>query len=187
MCKFETLGISWPPKGWEHLKVIYRSSGQSLSKDPRSACVNGLSYQIEPLALYNKNQQRSFVYAVQIEGWEYAINNDSREFQVLSFMLRERPDENAPKDFYISDIKVNARPLRVTERSAHRVLMAAQFMIKQIDSDLVPETERILRLYKIHPSQRSLYDIDNTRADSLYCGLPYAGVSKKDGEESEMA
>ena len=147
------------------------------------ARVTGLTYRIEPLPFYKGKKVRATVYAVEISGWEYTIHNESREYPVLSFLLQERPDSSAPKDFYISELKTMAQPVRVTERSAHRGVMTANFLIKQINGGKVPDTNRILMLYKIHPAQRSLYDIDNSRPDSLYCGLPYVG-NDKDRSES---
>lgn len=184
MCKFKALGISWPPRGWEQLRTIQQTTAQAITKDPASARVAGLTYDVETLPVYQKNNKRAFVYAIQIDGWEYTINNESREFPILSFMLQERPDKSMSKHFHMSDIKTKSRPIGLTERSAHRSLMAALFMMKQIVCGQVPDADRVLRLYKIHPSQRSLYEIDNERHDSLYCGLPYICI---DGNESESA
>jgi hypothetical protein len=178
MCKFKTLGLSWPPKGWDKLSYISRSCAQAISKDPLSARVTGLSYNIEPCP----TSAGRYVYAFSIEGWEYNIYNESIEFPVLSFLLRERPDSKPSKSYYISEIKTQARALRLTERSAHRILMATAFFIKQIDSDQVPDFERILKLYKIHPNQRSQYNIDSERYDSLYCGLPFIEATKIESE-----
>lgn len=183
MCKFKALGLSWPPRGWEALASIETTSGQAIIKDPASAVVAGLTYNIEPLPVYQKNNQRIFIYSLHIDGWEYTIQNESREYPILSFMFQERPDKNTPKNFYISDIKSQSRPVIVTERSAHRSMMAALFMMKQIASNQVPDAERILRLYKIHPTQRSLYEIDNARSDSLFCGLPYVCVGEEKSSE----
>lgn len=184
MCRFKALGVSWPPRGWKQLGYIETSSGQAISKDPLSARVTGLVYNIEPSPVYRKNSTRIFVYSVRIDGWEYTIHNESREYPVLSFSLQERLDPDVPKDFYISDIRTKSRVIRITERSAHRSLMAALFMMKQINNAQVPDIERVLRLYKIHPSQRSLYEIDNVRHDSLYCGLPYVGLDDSGSESA---
>lgn len=185
MCKFNALGISWPPRGWDQLGTIQTTTAQAIAKDPASARVAGLSYTVEPLPVYQKdNSNRIFVYAVHIDGWEYTINNESREFPILSFMLQERTDKHSPKHFYMSDIKTKSRPVRLTERSAHRSLMAALLMMKQISGGQLPDANKILRLYKIHPTQRSLYDIDNERHDSLYCGLPYVCVEDNDSESA---
>ena len=64
----------------------------------------------------------------------------------------------------MSNIKVNARGLKANERSTQRSFMAALFIIRQIEKGQVPETGRVLRLYKIHPSQHSLYDLNEKRA-----------------------
>lgn len=185
MCKFKSLGLSWPPRGWEQLRHIEYTTGQSVTKDPALALVTGLSYNIEPIPFFKGKKVKTIVYSIDIGGWEYTIHNDSREYPILSFLLQERPDRSAPKDFYISSLKSMSQTIRITERSVHRGLMAANFLIKQINGGKVPDTEKILRLYKIHPAQRSLYDVDNARADSLHCGLPYvAGKEKKDRTES---
>ena len=173
MCRFKTLGMSWPPRGWDQLRHIKASEGQSVIKDPASARVYGLSYMIEPLPYSLGKKINKAIYLIEIEGWEYNIHNDSREYPILSFILQERPDDDAPKDFYISALKAMSLQLRVTERSAHRAFMAANFLMKQIANNQVPDAERILRLYKIHPLQRALYETDSTRADSLHCGLPF--------------
>lgn len=183
MCKFSALGVSWPPRGWEQLGSIEKTSGQAVIKDPASARVAGLTYNIEPLPVYQKNNQRTLIYSLQIDGWEYNIHNESREFPVLSFIFQARPDKSLPKNFYMSDIKTKSRPVIITERSAHRSMMAALFMMKQIINGRVPDTNRILRLYKIHPTQRSLYEIDNVRSDSLHCGLPYVCVDIENKSE----
>lgn len=184
MCEFKTLGMSWPPRGWEQLRHIENSNGQAIVKDPALARVTGLAYNIEPLSFYKGRKVKTTVYAVEVTGWEYTIHNESREYSILSFLLQEKPDQSAPKDFYISNLKTNGQPIRVTERSAHRGVMAANFLIKQINGGKVPDTNRILMLYKIHPAQRSLYDIDNSRPDSLYCGLPYVGLDKDKSESA---
>ena len=182
MCKFKTLGVSWPPKGWKQFKDIDRSHGQAISKDPASAIVTGMSYIVEPLPVYQKNDLRSFVYAIHIEGWDYNIYNESCEYPILSFICKERPEDSASKHYYISDIKSRARSVRITQRSAHRSFMAALFMMKQINSGQVPDAERILRLYKIHPTQRSLYDYDMERTDSLFCGIVKPIETNKESE-----
>ena len=168
MCRFEALGVSWPPRGWKQLGHIKKTSGQAITKDPASAQVTGLVYNIDPTPVYRDNNRHSIAYAIHIDGWEYTIHNESREYPVLSFMLQERPDPATAKNLYISNIKTKSRPVRVTERSAHRCLMAALFMMKQINGEQVPDIERVLRLYKIHPSQRSLYNIDNEQQDGFY-------------------
>ena len=184
MCAFKELELSWPPRGWEQLCAIENSTGQAIVKDPLLALVTGLAYNIEPLPFYKGTKISGPVYFVEITGWEYTIHNESREYSVLSFLLQERPDSLSPKEFYISDLKTMGQLVRVTERSAKRCVTAVNFLIKQINGGKVPDTERILMLYKIHPAQRSLYDVDNSRPDSLCCGLPYAGIEKDKSESA---
>jgi hypothetical protein len=114
---------------------------------------------------------RTYSYVTDIKGWDYNIYNESREYHVLSFTFEDRYNADDPKHYYMSDIKSRGHSVSLTERSAHRAYMAAMFMMKQIGSGQVPDVERILKLYKIHPSQRLVYDIDSERHDSLFCGL----------------
>lgn len=181
MCKFKTLGVPWPPKGWRQFDAITQTEAQAIHKNPVSAVVTGLSYTIDPCShLLDPNRQR-FSYHFSFLEWNYNIYNESYEYPVLSFTLWERP-ERGPKHYYMSDIKTQARPLVITERSAQRTYMAAVFLMKQINSGIVPDTQRLLRLYKIHPTQRSLYEIDNERQDSLFCGLVGSGLKESDCE-----
>jgi hypothetical protein len=167
MCKFKTLGVSWPPKGWKQFETIKYSSGQAILKNPASALVTGISYHVEPIPVYSKENIRRYIYAVKINGWDYNIYNESREYSVLSYVLHEKENSAAPKYLHISDVKTQAQALEITERSAHRVFMSALFMIKQIESGVVPEVERVLKLYKIHPTQRHLYEGDAKHQNSL--------------------
>lgn len=172
MCKFKELGVSWPPAGWDKLAFIKTTNGQAIAKDLTSAKVVGLSYSIEPLPIYQENTGRGTLYALQIDGWEYNIHNESREYPVLSLMLRERNKHNISRNNYISDIRTNAQLIRRTPRSTHRSLMAALFIIKQIKNNQVPDTDRILRLYKIHPSQRDLYSGEHEKGAPKIYGTP---------------
>lgn len=180
MKEFKKLGLSWPPRGWNIFDHIEKVSGQSIAKDPQKAKVTGLAYRIEPLPYFRGKNAKAVAYNIEITGWEYTIHNESREYPVLSFLLKERPCKSAPREFYIADMKTMTMPLRITQRSAHRITMATNFLIKKINGGIVPDVERVLMLYKVHPAQRSLYDIDNARSDSLHCGLPYVA-----GDESK--
>lgn len=171
MSRNNILGTSWPPRGWEELCHVKNLQAQALVKDPVRASIIGIHYKIDPIPVYLKNNKRSYVYHLNISGWNYSIQNESHEYQILSFYFQECFNASLSKDNFISDIKTKSRPLFLNERSATRSLMAAIFMIKQIESGQVPDYNRILRLYKIHPSQRSLYELDYRREDSLNCGL----------------
>jgi hypothetical protein len=172
MCQSDELEEHWPPSGWRAFDAIDNSHAQTVIKDPASSLIMGFSYDVKPVQIYRTGTGKPFfAYEVSIIGWEYNILNESREYSILSFVMKDRLDHQTPSNFLISDIKVRARPLKLTQRSAHRALAAAIFMMKQIKAGNALDVGRILRLYKIHPSQRSLYDIDNQRQDSLYCGL----------------
>ncbi len=136
--------------------------GKAVETDPISSSIRGLSYSI--VASSNPLHKGEKTFTLQIKGWRYGVDHASTDFAVLSFdfCLPFKARKNSAS--FMSNIKVNARGLKVTERSAHRSFMAALFIIKQIEKGQVPETSRVLRLYKIHPSQHSLYDQNEKRA-----------------------
>lgn len=178
MCKFKTLGVSWPPKGWKELELVDQSYGQAISKNPKSAVVTGMSYMIEPIPVIDPHNKRSYLYALRIEGWDYNIYNESFEYPILSFVFKERDVSADIIVSSVSDLKTSAQKLPMTERSAHRIFMAALFMMKQIEKGSVPDFERVLRLYKIHPAQRNLYvERDYMPPHSQFCGLQVERLS----------
>lgn len=151
------LGIFWPPRGWKRLEFVKSLKAQAIVKDPMLAIITGLHYKIEAIPGYLSNGNKTYRYHFSINGWQYSIQNESHEYSILSFDFCERLDLLAPKDNFISNIKVKSRPILLTERTATRALTAAIFLIKQIKSKKVPDYNRVLRLYKIHPNQRNLY------------------------------
>ena len=150
-------GIFWPPRGWRSLEFVKNLKAQAIAKDPMAATITGLHYKIEVIPGYLSNGDKTYRYHFSINGWQYSIQNESHEYSILSFDFCERLDLRASKDNFISNIKVKSRPILLTERNAARALTAAIFFIKQISSQKVPDYNRVLRLYKIHPNQRNLY------------------------------
>jgi len=177
MSRNNNLGSSWPPRGWEQLGFVQKLSAQAIAKDPMLATIEGAYYRIEPIPVFSKDNSKAYLYRLEINGWKYSIQNESHEYKILSFMFHDKPNKTAPKEKYLSDIRTKSRPLLLNRRSASRTYMAATLMIKQILSNKVPDYERVLRLYKIHPTQRSLYELDYEREDSLNCGLNLSGDS----------
>ena len=172
MLRDNTLGTSWPPRGWESLEFVKNLSAQAIVKDPISATIEGAYYKIEPIPTFGKNSKQIDIYHLEINGWQYSIQNESHEYKILSFMFRGHCDQSITKERLISDIRTKSRPVLLTRRSANRSYIAATLMIKQILSGKVPDYERVLRLYKIHPTQRSLYEMDCLCHDPFNCGLP---------------
>ena len=178
MMEDENLDLLWPPRGWRSLSFIQKLNGQTIFKDPRFATIEGACYQIKPISIFDKNpkkaHQKTLAYRLEIKGWTYSIQNESQEFNILSFIFRERPHARFPKMHHISDIKIKSRPILLSERSASRAYMAAILMIKQIMSDKPLDYERILKLYKIHPthltSSGNFYKRGYERDELLYSG-----------------
>ena len=156
MGRFESIATLWPPAGWSQFSVVKNSSGQSLAKDIAKARIYGLQYSIESIPLF-KNNEKIFRHDVSIQGWEYSILNESIEYPVLSFGLLDRFDLSLPRECFVTDIKSYATAIPHTARSSNRAISAAIFMIKQIAAGQVPDVNRVLRIYKIHPNQSFLY------------------------------
>lgn len=172
MCKFKTLGVSWPPQGWEQFEMIDQSYGQAILKNPISAVVTGMSYVIEPVPVIDKTNQRKYAYAVRIDGWDYNIYNESSEYSILSFTIYEKLQRDRSNKLFVSKIKTRSQSLPKTYESGKRIMNAAIFMMKKIERGDVPDFDKILRMYKVHPTQRRLYaSRDYMPKHSLLCGL----------------
>ncbi len=161
MCSDKTCNAFWPPKGWKHFDVIKNTSGQSVTKDPVSGKVKGLVYQIDSSPTYYAGNIISAVHEIKISGWEYNILGESEEYPILSFFLEDRLNHTTQKERCISQIKVKNKLFPVTSSSAHRSYMVALLFMKQIDVGNVLDINRVLSMYKIHPTQRGIYKLKN--------------------------
>ncbi len=166
MGRFESLGILWPPAGWPQLAAVKQSTAQSIAKHISSGRVFGLQYRVESMPLF-KMETKLFRHDLHIEGWEYSIHNESTEYPVLSLSVFDRFDLGLAKECFITDIRSYDTAMPHTARSANRALSAALFMIRQIESGFVPDINRILRSYKLHPAQAFLYRPDKRMAHDL--------------------
>lgn len=154
MYLFKKQGMPWPPIGWKHFSSIKKSCGQALSKDPRTATIQGLSYNVEASPVYLDNNKLSHIYSIRIDGWTYSIQNESQEYPVLSFTLLDKARGEIEKAAYVSNLKVQARPFVINEGLAHRTIMAALFFMKQIEGSNVPDYEQVLRLYRLNKGRK---------------------------------
>lgn len=158
MSSFES-SLLWPPKGWPQFSQVDKAFGQAVAKSISSARIYGLQYKIETVPLVRDNA-RLLCHHVSIDGWEYSILNESSEYPVLSFTITDRFDETQPQECFLSDIRTYASSIPHTRRSANRALAAALFFIHQIDQGHVPDVNRVLRVYRLHPAQAFLYKKD---------------------------
>lgn len=142
----------WPPRGWTSLGGVKQLSGQSLAKDIDTARVRGLVYRIvsDPI---QTTDEHFYIHRVRIDGWEYTIQNDSSEFPILSFSLMDRFDDNIPEEYYVSAIKTMSCPVELSERTVRRTMSLFRFLIRQIDNGVVPDVDRVMRMYRLHPLQ----------------------------------
>jgi hypothetical protein len=161
MGRFEYMPIDWPPTGWTQFASVPASSGQAVAKDISKGKIFGLQYSIESMPLF-KMDTKLFRHDVTITGWDYSILNESSEYPVLSFSLLDRFDMSLAKECFVTDIRSYSSPVPHTRRSANRAVSAAIFMIRQIVEGNVPDVNRVLRIYKMHPNQAFLYRNDST-------------------------
>lgn len=166
MGRFENTHIVWPPAGWSQFASIQSSSGQSVAKDIGTARIFGLQYSIDSVPLF-KNDTKFFRHEVRIDGWEYSILNESTEYPVLSFSLLDRFDLSLPRECFVTDIQTYGSAIPHTRRSAARAVSSALFLIKQISRGQVPDLNRVLRIYKLHPTQAFLYRGDHQLGTEL--------------------
>jgi len=159
MGRFESMNIHWPPVGWPQFAAVGSSTGRAVAKDISKAKIFGLQYSIESVPLF-KMDTKLFRHDILIEGWEYTILNESIEYPVLSFSLYDRFDLTLAKECFVTDIRSYSTPMPHTQRSVNRAVNAAIFMIRQIKGGVVPDVNRILTTYKIHPNQAPIYQKD---------------------------
>ena len=159
MGRFESTSILWPPVGWSQFASVHASAAQSVAKDISKARIYGLHYRIDSVPLF-KNETKLFRHDIQIDGWEYSILNESIEYPVLSFSLMDRFDLTLPRECFVNDIRSYSTAIPHTRRSVNRAVSAALFFIRQIGLASVPDVNRVLRIYKLHPTQAFLYRDD---------------------------
>ncbi len=159
MGRFESINILWPPVGWRQFSCIESSEGQALAKDVAKARIYGLQYEIDSHPLF-KNDTKLFRHDIRIKGWEYSILNESTEYPVLSFSLLDRFDMNLPRECFVTDIRAYDTPVAHTRLSANRAVSASLFYIRQIMAGNVPDANRVLLSYKLHPVQTFQYRHD---------------------------
>lgn len=178
MGRFESLNISWPPAGWSQFSAVTASAGQSVAKDIGKARILGLQYHIESIPLFRQDA-KIYAHDITIQGWEYSILNESREYPVLSFSLMDRFDCTMPRECFVTDIRAYDTLLPHTRRTAARAVGAALFLLRQIAEGAVPDVDRVLRSHRLHPAQTSLYAQDRKLEPDLRRafekGAPLAG------------
>lgn len=166
MGRFETMNIHWPPLGWNQFFGVSSSTGRAIAKDISKAKIYGLQYSIESVPLF-KMDTKILRHDILIEGWEYSILNESREYPVLSFSLFDRFDPAMDKECFVADVRSYSSHIPHTRRSVNRCVSAALFMIKQVSEGNVPDVNRVLRAYKLHPNQAYLYRRDAANCSTL--------------------
>ena len=162
MSELKYSDLLWPPENFKELNEVTDLSAQAISKDPQTAKVIGASYSIEvsPLTMRDK---KIYIYSFQIDGWEYTINNESREYPILSFVLKSDRGYSGVKN-----IKSLSCPIKTTHRSAQRTMMAAASILRHIKEGVVPDMEQSLKLHKIHPSQKRIYESQREAARRFF-------------------
>lgn len=155
-------GNAWPPRGWQQLGSITQMHGQALAKDIRTAKIFGLGFRIDSEPLYQM-EARFYRHKIQIDGWQYSILNESSEYPVLSLVITDRHDIRLPRESFVSDIRIMAKPVENRPVIVRRAVMAAQLLIKQIQMGQVPDHERVLSIYHLHPKRAAPDDAEQAQ------------------------
>ncbi len=152
-------GNAWPPRGWQQLGSITQLYGQALAKDIRTAKIFGLGFNIDSEPLYQM-EARFHRHKIQIDGWQYSILNESSEYPILSLTITDRHDVRKPRESFVSDIRIMGKPMEARPVLVRRAVMAAQLLIKQIQMGQVPDHERVLSIYHLHPKRSAPDDAE---------------------------
>lgn len=177
MGRFESMNaIVWPPIGWSQFSQVSASSGRAVAKDILKAKIYGLNFNIDSVPLF-KMDTKLMRHDVSIDGWDYSILNESAEYPVLTFSIYDRFDLQLPKECFVTDIRSYDTPIPHTQRSVNRAVSAAIFLIRQIENGNVPDVNRVLRTYRLHPNQAFLYRKDVMQERDLK-GAFDAGLEK---------
>ena len=141
----------WPPKGWQTFAHLKKRKSQSILKDPDSARVVGLNYKIisDPLTVMGRSY---YTHRITFTAWEYSIRSDSNEIPFLSVCLMDRFDDQIAEEYFISEVKSYSCHVPLFERSARRTIQLSKFLIGQIDKGHVPNYDKLLRMYRLHPN-----------------------------------
>ncbi len=131
---------------------VSQERGASVFSDKEASKLSGLSYEIRP--------EKSSLYQIHIDSWQYDIHNGPQGRPVLEFVFQGLPDPAKEPEKSVRSLKTLGCPIIRTERSILRAAMATVFFINQVLARQVPDAEKILRMYRIHPSQNRLYRPD---------------------------
>lgn len=137
-----SLPALWPLSYWPQ-----SVKAQSVLKDPVKATVYGLSYQIDTPSAYDE-------FSIIINGWEYSISNESREYPVLScrFILR---DGLFGRSYYdVRGAKLCARPLPLRAARHDGFCRMIGDFLQLIEGGHVVEPSRLIDQYGFLPKRR---------------------------------
>lgn len=144
----------WPPESWPQFSDIQNPEGTAVESDDKHGLLSGINYRfLRTGHTFNKKE----IYKLEIDYWKYCIRKGPLHIPALEFAFMERKDTSSALAEFIGNLKTMSCPLRVNDFSAMRAVMAAVFLIRQAESGRVPEVEKILRIYRLHPDQSHFY------------------------------
>jgi len=169
---------------WPQLSDIKQFSAKAFRKDPDKAKIMGLSYDISLQSIYPVKYPCLYF---NFQGWTYNIYNEYQEYDILSFLLTDRPSPMTPQENAFFNLRVLSHSYPVTQLAVFRSLNAALTMIRQIDNNIVTAPQKILRMHKVlsvapmslsrkggnkketridrHPSYKSFFHFDNDKSN----------------------
>ena len=134
----------WPSRGWVALEGVEKAEHSATRANAKDSSIDGLSYSVHHC--HENEQEKIFL---RLDSWCYDKNGETTDLPVMECIFDAKNFNNPTKA--LESLKVMARPVLLTEKVASRAINAALFLINQINTELVPDFERVLELHRIHP------------------------------------
>jgi hypothetical protein len=152
----------WPSRGWVTFEGIEKAEQSATRANAKDSSIDGLSYSVHHC--HENDQEKIFL---RLDSWCYDKYGETTDLPVMECIFDAKTFNNPVKA--LESLKVMARPIRLTEKVASRAINAALFLINQINTEQVPDFERVLELHRIHPgAARFAGHLDNNKtADQM--------------------
>lgn len=172
----------WPSRGWLAFEGVEKAEQSATRANSKDSSIDGLSYCFHHC--HENDQEKIFL---RLDSWCYDKYGEVTDLPVMECIFDANNFNNPEKS--LESLKVMARPLCLTERVASRAINAALFLINQINTQQVPDFERVLELHRIHPNAARISGhLDkNKTADQLVLSIvdtgQNTGMKRKGSDE----
>lgn len=134
----------WPSRGWNAFEGVEKAEQSATRPNPKDSSIDGLSYSVHHC--HENDEEKIFL---RLDSWCYDKYGETTDLPVMECIFDAKNFNNPTRA--LESLKVMARPIPLTEKVASRAINAALFLINQINTEQVPDFERVLELHRIHP------------------------------------